>query len=410
MIRKVKSKFILLSMVALLVLLAIIVTGMNLINFRAVVNDADDTLTLLSQNKGTFPEMGGEKKNGAGSFRGMSPETPYESRYFSVLLTADEDVIQTDTSKIKAIDSDTAVEYAHQAIDSGKERGFVHDYRYIIKAENERIRLTFLDCGRKLNSFQVSLSASIIMAAAGYVIFFFVLLFFSGRIIRPITESYEKQKRFITDAGHEIKTPLTIIKADVDVLEMDCGENEWLDDIRKQTQRLASLTNDLVYLSRMEEAEDNMAMIQFPFSDVVSETAASFQALAQTQNKNFHCQVQPLLSLNGNEKAIRQLVNILLDNALKYSPAEGEVSLTAEKQGHQLRMTVYNSTTEPIQKDNLHLIFERFYRMDSSRSTQTGGYGIGLSVAKAIVSAHGGKISASSSDGKSLKISVTFPV
>ena len=166
------------------------------------------------------------------------------------------------------------------------------------------------------------------MALSGYLISFFIILFFSGKIVRPVAESHEKQKRFITDAGHEIKTPLTIIKADVDILEMELGENEWLSDIQKQANRLTSLTNDLVYLSRMEETNNSIQMIEFPLSDVVSETASSFQALAQTQGKLFQCNIQPMISFTGNEKALQQLTNILLDNALKYSPTGGTVSIT----------------------------------------------------------------------------------
>ncbi|MDE6024159.1 MAG: HAMP domain-containing histidine kinase, partial [Lachnospiraceae bacterium] len=248
------------------------------------------------------------------------------------------------------------------------------------------------------------------IALTGYALFFFVILFFSNKIIHPVTESYEKQKRFITDAGHEIKTPLTIIKADVDVLEMELGENEWLTDIQKQTKRLAALTNDLVYLSRMEEANDSMQMIEFPFSDVVSETTASFQALAQTQGKIFQCEIQPMLSLTGNEKAIYQLVNILLDNALKYSPNNGTVSLVLKKQSKTIQLSVFNTTENLIPKDKLNLLFERFYRIDSSHNSQTGGYGIGLSVAKAIVTAHNGKIQAKTEDGHSLQITATFPI
>lgn len=178
-----------------------------------------------------------------------------------------------------------------------------------------------------------------------------------------MVESYEKQKRFITDAGHEIKTPLAIISADVDVLEMEYGENEWLEGIQTQVKRLASLTNDLVYLSRMEETEEKLQMIEFPFSDVVSETAQSFQGIAQATGKQFQCSVVPMLSLNGNEKAIRQLVSILLDNAMKYSPEGGKVALSAEKQGRYIHLSVWNTTVFPVEKQNLSHIFERFYRL-----------------------------------------------
>lgn len=191
---------------------------------------------------------------------------------------------------------------------------------------------------------------------------------------------------------------------------MEYGENEWLEGIQAQVKRLAGLTNDLVYLSRMEETEEKLQMIEFPFSDVVSETAQAFQGIVQATGKQFQCRVEPMLSLNGNEKSIRQLVNILLDNAMKYSPEGGKVALSAERQGRYIQLSVWNTTIVPVEKQNLSHIFERFYRLDSSRSTQTGGYGIGLSVAKAIASAHNGKISAATQDSHSLQILVQLPL
>lgn len=408
MIRKLRIKFIALSMMALFVLLSLITAGMNITNYNSVIAEADETLSLLAKNGGAFPDFDmTEKKKFP---RNMSPEAPYEARYFSILLGKNNEVLHTDTGKIKSVDSQQAIDYATQAAAENKERGFIENYRFICFAEGSTTRITFLDCSQKIYFFHTFLLTSIGMSLAGYLIFFFVIFFFSGKIIRPVTESYEKQKRFITDAGHEIKTPLTIIKADADVLEMELGEeNEWLTDIQKQTERLSSLTNDLVYLSRMEEADASMQMIEFPFSDIVSETAASFQALAQTQGKVFQCKVQPMLSFVGNEKAIRQLVGILLDNALKYSPDNGIVSLVLEKQNRTLQLSVFNTTENFIPKEELHLLFERFYRIDSSRNSQTGGYGLGLSIAKAIVAAHGGKIRAKTDDGRSIQIIMTFP-
>lgn len=407
MIRKLRIRFIILSMFSLFALLAGIVTGMNIINYYSVIREADDTLDFLSHNRGRFPDnIGGIRNEMAPD---ISPEIPYESRYFSVVLDNNGNALQIDTGKIKAVSSERAVEYAEEVLAAGKSQGFADDYRFVYYSEDGQNRIIFLDCGRKLHSFRAFLFTSIGISLAGYLIFFFVILFFSERIIRPAAESYEKQKRFITDAGHEIKTPLAIIKADADVMEMEYGENEWLTDIQKQTQRLTVLTNNLVYLSRMEEAKDSLPMIEFSFSDVVSEAAASFEALAQTQNKFFQCSIQPLLSLKGNEQAIHQLITILLDNALKYSPENGFVSLTLTKQNKTLRLSVFNATKNCIPGESLNLLFERFYRIDSSRSSQTGGYGIGLSIAQAIVSVHGGKIHASTGDGHTLQIDVTFP-
>lgn len=412
MIKKLQIKFVILSMSALLLVLSIIMVSINLVNYHSVIRDADKVLVLLSENQGKFPVRKGEKDMmGKELPPNMSPELPYESRYFSVSLNKNTgSVIQAETSRITSVDTSEAIAYAQEVIDSGRTGGFLSRFRYLVNTGTDSVQVIFLDCGRRLDSFRAFLLASVGISFAGYLVVFALIAFLSHRIIRPISESYEKQKRFITDAGHEIKTPLTIIHADADVLEMELGENEWLQDIQKQARRLTSLTNDLVFLARMEESSDSMTMIEFPVSDVISEACASFQALAQTQNKTLQCRIKPMLSLKGNEKAIQQLIHLLLDNALKYSPAGSTISLTLEKQNKQLILSVFNPTEQKIEKENLPQLFERFYRMDPSRNSQTGGHGIGLSVAKAIVTAHNGKIQARTTDGKSLLILVTFPL
>ena len=250
MIKKVQKKFILLSMSAFLLVLVVIITGINLVNWNAVVHEADELLSVLSENKGVFPM--GPGGMGHRLPPGMSPEIPYESRYFSVTLDGHTaSVIQAETSRIVSVDTAQAIEYAKDVLCDGNVRGFTDSFRYVIRTEDAFIRITFLDCGRKLDAFQNFLIASAGISLIGYLVVFALIAFFSNRIIRPISESYEKQKRFITDAGHEIKTPLTIINADADVLAMELGENEWLEDIQKQAKRLTGLTNDLVMLSRM---------------------------------------------------------------------------------------------------------------------------------------------------------------
>ena len=409
MIKKLKRKFVALSMVSLFVLLAVIVAGMNLINYTSVVRDADEVLTLLSQNRGVFPEFGGGGRENHMP-PNMSPELPYESRYFSVLLRANGDVLHTETGRISAVDPSMAIAYANSVQKSGKARGFADRFRYMRTVEGDTVRITFLDCGRKLDAYFGFLLTSIGMALLGFGIVFFVIFFFAGKFIQPIAESYEKQKRFITDAGHEIKTPLTIIQANTDVLEMDIGQNECLEDIRGQAARLTRLTNDLIYLARMEENGQNLQKIDFPLSEVVEEAARPFSTLAQTQGKTFLCEVQPMLTLRGDQKAIEQLIYILMDNALKYAAPDSAISLTLKKQGKALVLRVCNAVEAAISPDGLQHIFDRFYRTDLSRNSETGGHGIGLSVANAIVRAHDGKIQAQMSDSHTFQMTVTLPI
>ena len=340
-----------------------------------------------------------------------SKEMPYESRYFTVTVNAAGDVLNVDTGKVAAVDMEQAVEYAETVLERAQERGFVDDYRYRVVGTDEGQMLLFLDCGRNLSTFRSFRTASLLVSAGGIAAVFALILAFSGRIVRHVAESYEKQKRFITDAGHEIKTPLAIIEADADVLEMDLdGESEWLQDIRAQTRRLADLTNDLVYLSRMEERPDERQMMEFPFSDVVEETAQSFRSRALQKQVTFTERIEPMLSIRGDEKALRQLTSILLDNAVKYAPEGGEISLTLARQGRGAELTVFNTSAAPVPRESLSKLFDRFYRADPSRSSATGGHGIGLSIARAVVSAHKGRITAETADEQSLKMTVWLPM
>lgn len=408
MMNKLKIKFILLAMVTIALLLAVIISGMNLINYNSVIEEADKTLSFLSQNEGTFPES--DKKPNDRLPPHMSPETPYESRFFWVLSDDSGNVISTDVGKISSVDEVEAVKYAEYVQSKKSDSGFAGSFRYIVKREQTGIRITFLDCGRKLDSFYSFLYASIFMAVIGLIAGFFVIFILSGKIIKPIAESQEKQKQFITDAGHELKTPLTIINANVDILEMELGEqNESLADIKDQTLRLRSLTDDLVLLTRMEEAADKMQRIDFPVSEVVSDATHPFFSLTKIQGKKLTCHIQPLLSLNGNDKAISKLVSILLDNAIKYSAEGSEIELRLTGQGHSIILTVSNTTEHEIKPDQLERIFDRFYRADTSRNSESGGHGIGLSVAKSIVNAHNGKICAEISGTDIFKISAVFP-
>lgn len=420
MIRRLRRKLILACMVSLALVLAVILGGVNLMSYHKMVTDADAILALLDANGGNFPKnhgAEGTRPDGEPPARknpfdpgGISPETPYESRFFSVLLDADGQSLQVDTGQVVAVDEAAAVEYAQKVWASGRHSGFLEYYRYLVCEEEQGTLIVFLDCGRSLSTFLSTLLTSVLLALLGLLAVLVLLLILSKHIVRPVAEGYEKQKQFITDAGHELKTPMTIISADADLAEMECGENQWISDIRRQAQRLTRLTNDLIYLSRMEEEQPKLQPIEFPLSDVAEEMAQSFQALAKSQGKELLLRIQPMLSFTGDEKAIRQLLSILLDNALKYSTDSAPLKLGLEKQGRTILLTVSNPVAQPMEQDKLSLLFDRFYRTDQSRNSETGGYGLGLSIARSIVLAHKGKIRAESPDGRTLTIAVHLPV
>jgi len=421
-IRKLRRRFIALAMASLVVLLSLIVTGMNIINYNEVVRDADERIEVIEENTGRMKFFGeddfenfGDVEEflfGRGGRRGpfMTRDEAEESRFFTVVMDESNNVVRVNIDRISAVDASDAAEYAVQAADSGKESGFIDDFRYHISKSSTYKTIIFLDCGRVLDSYRDFLRASILMSLLGLLIVFAVIVYFSGRIVKPVAESYEKQKRFITDAGHEMKTPLAIIKANLDVIEMDPDSTEeCLEDIGEQVDRLSTLTEDLVYLSRMEEAGESLVMTEVPLSDIVSETAESFDALANERGKIIEKDIEPMISVEGSNKELEKLVSILVENAVKYSSEEDPINLSLKRDGRDAVLRISNKTYEEVSNEDLAHVFERFYRNDSSRSSVTGGYGIGLSMAAAIVNAHKGRITANTTDGTDFIVSVAIP-
>lgn len=413
MIRKLRIKLVFAAMLSLLLVLVLIFSVVGVLNYMKVTQNADEILMLLAQNDGRFggdddrKGEAGPPEDGHKQGHRFSAEMPYETRYFSVFLEQDGSIHSVNIRKIAAVDTIAAVEYAQTVWSSQREKGFIDQYRYIVYSSDTQVHMIFLDCGREIAAFRTFLLTTAGVSCAGLAAVMLLLIVLSNRIVKPFSENYEKQKRFITDAGHELKTPLTIIDADAQVLEMDMGENEWLKDIQAQTKRLAELTNSLILLSRAEE-QPQIQKIEFPVSDVAQETMEAFQTVAKTRGKTLTGNIQPMLSMYGDEKAVRQLITILLDNAVKYSDAGGRIELSLQKKKGSIRLCVFNTAKE-VSNESLPRLFDRFYRADQSRNSQTGGYGLGLSIAWAIVHAHKGKISASTQDEKSLLITAIFP-
>ena len=433
MLNRLRTKFIILSTISLLLLLGIIVISSSLLTYRELVSNADKVLGMIVDNNGNpipmlppdkkeFPqdEAKGQRKEHFGPLgkNVFSPEIMYEARFFTVGLSAEGEMLSVDTERSVMVDDADAADYASQVYKKKGDRGFIGDFRYVkyYDPDNKNdIRVIFLDCGRNLHTFKNSLLINCLISFLGFLVIFVVIVFFSKKIVRPVSESYEKQKQFISVAGHEIRTPVTIIDADAEILAMEIGEgNEWLEDICKQTKRMAALTNDLLTLSRMDENRQQFTMIDFPISDVVSETVQSFQTLAHSRNRNIMTEITSMLSYHGDENSVRQIVGILLDNAIKYTKERedgscDDILLKLEKRNHNLYLSVRNSS-ESVSEEQLRLFFDRFYRTEQSRNSETGGYGLGLSIARSIVEAHKGRITASAPDAGSVLITVILPL
>lgn len=404
-------------MLSTMLVLTAIMGVVNFSNYREMLDRADEMTALLEQNDGKFPEEPSrheqddtetppaKPENDEKDKSRFSVETPFETRYFTVTVDENGEVTDCDLDRIAAVDEETAEEYTQTAQQKNKTTGFQGIYRYRVTATEDGAKYVFLDCRREISNFRTVLVTTISVSLLGLAAVFVLVVIFSRMVFRPVEESIQKQKRFITDASHELKTPLTIIDANTEVMEMESGESQWTKSTRKQIQRLSGLVQQLVTLSRLDEEKGLEEKCEFNLSEAVSECVQPYESLAQTREKNLTLNIEEDITYTGDERSIRQLAGILMDNAVKYSSENGNITLTLKKKGKKIFLEVYNDAGD-LPQGKLDVLFERFYRLDSSRNSGTGGSGIGLSVAKAIVQAHKGKITAENKNGRGLTITV----
>lgn len=417
MIRDLRKKFILVAMLSTMLVLTAIMGVVNFSNYREMLDRADEMTALLEQNDGKFPEEPSwheqddtetppaKPENDEKDKSRFSVETPFETRYFTVTVDENGEVTDCDLDRIAAVDEETAEEYTQTAQQKNKTTGFQGIYRYRVTETEDGAKYVFLDCRREISNFRTVLVTTISVSLLGLAAVFVLVVIFSRMVFRPVEESIQKQKRFITDASHELKTPLTIIDANIEVMEMESGESQWTKSTRKQIQRLSGLVQQLVTLSRLDEEKGLEEKCEFNLSEAVSECVQPYESLAQTREKNLTLNIEEDITYTGDERSIRQLAGILMDNAVKYSSENGNITLTLKKKGKKIFLEVYNDADD-LPQGKMDVLFERFYRLDSSRNSGTGGSGIGLSVAKAIVQAHKGKITAENKNGRGLTITV----
>lgn len=416
MIKRLQRKFIISAMAAVTIVLSIIMIIINSVNYVNIIKSANNLLNILEDNNGVFPME--EKDNPHAEDKDekkppkmdISKEAPFQTRYFTVEITPEGNVYRIDTGKIAAISTETAKEYALELYNQNKTEGRRDCYIYRANSsQNGNTMYIFLNVENDLKNFYTFLWSSIAVSIIGIVFVLILIVVFSKRIVSPMAQSYEKQKTFITDASHEIKTPLAVIEANTEVVEIENGESQWTRSIKEQISRLSELTEKLVFLAKMDEERNTFVMTEFSLSKLAQEITEGFNGMAKAQNKKYTVSIDSDIGVKADEKAIKQLLSILIENAFKYSDREGNIAVTVKKNGKYKEIEVRN-TAENLKKGDLSILFERFYRLDSSRNSNTGGSGIGLSIAKAIAEAHKGKIKAYSLDGKEIVLKVSMDI
>jgi len=402
MIYKLQRKFILICTISILTVITVVFGVMTALNISSMNKTLDVLADRVSEGGGKFPSQSGmshkpgkapPKKEHEYDF--ITPETPFATRHFTVFFDGSGNVSETHTEAIVSITEEQAIKYAQKAISSKSERGWISNYRYKTFSAKDSSGVVFIDGSMNRTSMMQSMtiSGAVLLTCATLVLILTSLL--SKKTVKPIAESYEKQKQFITDANHELKTPLTLILANLDIAESELGKNEWLDDIRSEGNRMAELVNRLVALSRMDEDDQKISFTEVQLGRMVTEAVSEFEPLAAIKNKTFEASIDSAVTCQGDDMLLRNLVGILFDNAIKYCDADGEINVSLSR--HRRIVLTVENTYSSVGEIELDRLFDRFYRADKAR-TYNGGYGIGLSMAKCIVERHGGEISAYKKD------------
>lgn len=326
-----------------------------------------------------------------------SARTQYGGRFFCVMVASDGNVLVKEKGNGE-LTNDDATELAERVLASGKTEGYLDDYKFVVEDLGEWRRVLFLDCTMELQSLAQLLGISLAVGGCAFVVAALFAFRFSGVAVRPLEESALKQKRFVADAGHELKTPLSVISTNMDILEVDLAdrpeEQEWIDSTNRQVQNMQRLVNDLITLSKMEEGVADMVLTEVSLSDVAYECALTFGQLARSQGKELVCAIDEGVCTKGDEPAIRQLMSILIDNAIKYATGDNVVHIEVKRDDRSAVFLTRNDWEHNVDPRELDSLFDRFVRGSESRDRSGGasGYGLGLSIARAIAQKSSAKL------------------
>ncbi len=395
-----RRKFILIAMLAMTACLVLLLTMINLVNCFSVVAEQKDILSILSENGGRFPAFGSPtSKKRPGRTYEITEESEHRVRFFVVTVSPKGEVLHVNLQQIAAVDDTEAAGLGQKAAASGREYGFADSYIYKVNTRegSPNTHIIFLDWQEKLTSVKSFAFISVISGAAGLAMTFLIVLWLSKRAIRPVVVSAQKQQQFITDASHELKTPLSAISVNMEVLGMEVGESEWIASTNEQIGMLRKLVDQLICTARLdEEASLYGAKQPLDLSELVNDAVTCFTPMAAKEGRAIETDMPDHAAMMGNEELLRRLLSVLCDNAIRHASGEGCIRLSLAEKGKTLVLRVQNPY--PAQVDDTFYIrmFDRFYKADPARSKDSvrNGFGVGLSIAQKAAQWHGGSITA----------------
>ena len=390
MIQKIRHRFIRIAVLALTLAMVLVTVVINTVNWANARAELQETLIYLAQNGGRPARDGRGKGNRGRGFQNRLDE----ARFFSVYADDSGAVSMNDASRLDDYSADELAALAGQVLSSGRSDGFWGDYLFLVTRTPSGGRFAvFLNCETRLGALRRLALFSAAACAGGVLLAWLLVALFSRRAIQPLIDNAVRQKQFITDAGHELKTPLTVISRST----------------RAQLANLRTLVGELIDLSRLDEEGFEPQLRALDLAALLRDVAAPFEGMAEFSGKSLTVDAPGALTMEGDEALLRRLISVLCENAVKYAPEGDAIAATLRDDGRRAVLSVENGLAEPLSKEALERLFDRFYRADASRSRESGGYGIGLSVARAIVERHGGDIRALQTDAGRLRFVATLP-
>ena len=414
-IARLRRKIVVASLAAVLASLVVLIFAINFAHYlqtdarlRSAMDEIANELDAGHNEKVEGDSTSREGTEATGGGRVMhggrkSARTQYASRFFCVFVGSDGTMSVRSKGNGELAD-DEASDLAQRALASGGEQGYLDDYKYVVQKVDDQTRILFLDCTTELQSLNQLLVVSLVVGGCAFAVAALFVHRFSHLAVRPLEESARKQKQFVADAGHEFKTPLSVIATNMDILEMDLAnqpeELEWIDSTNRQVDSMKVLVNDLITLSKMEEQEVDLVHTEVSLSDLAFESVLTFSQLARTQGKEIVSSIDEGVCVRGDEPAIRQLMAILVDNAIKYATGGGVVQVEVRQEAHKATFLTRNDWDHGVPPERLSSLFDRFVRAEQSRdrSGGAGGYGLGLSIARAIADKNGARLEAIEDD------------
>lgn len=378
---KLRIRFVLLAMLSLLLIQSGIVGVSIYNNYHDLVTKSDMLISQLYNN----PSGG--------------------SRYFSVKIPAGKNTVYPDVVQHVSVSAEDAAVFARCALSQNREKGFVEGYRYHIYQNESGSKIYFLSRESSVEMFRTAAENMIWVSLMGLLAIAAVLTPVSGWVVKPLVDNHNKQKQFITSASHELKTPLTVISTNAQLLKTEIGQNDWLDGIEKQVTNLTKLTHDLVTLSKAEEYDQPFLREDFPFSDALRDVAETYEVIAKQKGILFACETQKEIVYSGSKEEVQQLIQILLDNACKYCPAGGIIRVESKRNFHGVILSVVN-TSDYLPEKNDRLLLQRFQRGQNAAGKT--GFGLGLSIAEAIANRHNGHLTVSAAAQNTFRVEVVL--